>query len=489
MVSQMTGEVTALSANLQYALAAILLLLTILSGQLVAVSLFRLFWPERRLRTPMLPDTALPHVLVQLPVRNEGDLALRVASAAMAMDWPADKLEIQVLDDGDADKHPALKAAIEAMAPAGITVSVLKRADRTGYKAGNLAFGLSHSAAPYVAVFDADFVPPADFLRKTVPVLIGDAGLCFVQTRWAHANRNQNWLTRVQSFLLDSHFAIEQEGRFRAGLPISFNGTAGVWRREAIDNAGGWTGDTLTEDLDLSMRCTINGWRTAYLKDLEVPSELPETAAAWRAQQSRWTKGHAQCARKLIPQIWGSRLPLSFKLAMSLQMCQFAFYTLAFTSAVISLVLMYIGAVYLTSVGTLGLVVTAFGLGTSFAYLFLGQKLLGRNRAVGLHRTLLLSVIFPSGLILANTKATMEAFFNRQTEFTRTLRRGERYSGGWRGAPELMVGFFLPVFTFAESAWSAPFFIIAVSGLVSIGVMGFSGRTPRALAAPRPSGD
>lgn len=494
----MTGQVTALSEGLQYGLAAILVLLTVLSAQLVVVSLFRLFWPERRLRTPHLPDSALPNVLVQLPVRNEGDLALRVARAAMAMDWPADKLEIQVLDDGDAELHAGLMAAITAITPAGITVSVLKRGDRTGYKAGNLAFGLTHSTAPYVAVFDADFMPPVDFLRKTVPVLIGDAGLCFVQSRWTHANRTQNWLTRVQAFLLDSHFAIEQEGRFRAGLPISFNGTAGVWRREAIENAGGWTGDTLTEDLDLSMRCTLHGWRTAYLKDLEVPSELPETAAAWRAQQARWTKGHAQCARKLLPQIWGSRLPLTFKLAMSLQMCQFAFYTLAFTSAVISLVLMYIGAVYLQSVGILGLVVTAFGLGTSFAYVFLGQKLLGRHRAVGLHRTLLLSIIFPSGLILANTKATMEAFFNRQTEFTRTLRRGERYAGGWRGAPELMVGVFLPAFTLAESAWSAPFFLIAVTGLVSIGVMGFSGRSfgrslttaaPQPIAAPRSSRD
>lgn len=464
---------------LQYGLAAVLVLLTVLSAQLVVVSLFRLLWPARRLRMPMLPDSALPDVLVQLPVRNEGSLALRVAAAAMAMDWPASKLEIQVLDDGDADKHAALKAAIEALAPAGIKVSVLKRADRTGYKAGNLAFGLAHAAAPYVAVFDADFVPPTDFLRQTIPVMIGDSGLCFVQTRWAHANRNLNWLTRVQGFLLDAHFAIEQEGRFRAGLPISFNGTAGVWRREAIDSSGGWTGDTLTEDLDLSMRCAMHGWRMAYLKDVEVPSELPETAAAWRAQQSRWTKGHAQCARKLIPAIWASRLPLSHKLAMSLQMCQFAFYTLAFVSAVISLALMYIGAVYIPAIGTFGLAVTAFGLGTSLAYLFVGQKLLGRHRAIGLHRTLILSLVFPSGLILANTKATMEAFFNRQTEFTRTLRSGERYSGGWRGAPELMAGFFLPVFALIESAWSAPFFAIAVAGLVSIGVMGFSGATPR----------
>lgn len=469
----MLGQLSALSTVLQYGLAAVLVLLAILSAQLVAISLFRLLLPERHPRIPQLSEEALPPILVQLPVRNEGELALRVAQAAMAMDWPADKLEVQVLDDGDPEDHETLKAALGALARPGVKLSVLKRGDRTGFKAGNLAFGLKHSQAPFVAVFDADFVPPADFLRRTVPVLVGDSGLCFVQARWAHANRNQNWLTRAQGFLLDSHFAVEQEGRYRAGLPISFNGTAGVWRRQAIENSGGWTGDTLTEDLDLSMRCTLHGWRTAYLKDLEVPAELPDSAAAWRAQQARWTKGHAQCARKLLPTIWTSRLPLKFKLAMSLQMCQFAFYSLAFVSAAISLALMYIGAVYIPSIGILGLTVTAFGLSVSLGYIYLGQKLLGRHRAIGLHRSLLLAIIFPSGLVLANTRATLEAFFNRPTEFTRTLRAGEVYRGGWRGAPELMVGVFLPVFAFAESAWSAPFFTIAVAGLVSIGAMGF----------------
>jgi cellulose synthase/poly-beta-1,6-N-acetylglucosamine synthase-like glycosyltransferase len=484
----MSGQITALSEILQYGLAVVLLLLALLSAQLVAVSLFRLFWPERRPRAPQLPDEALPDVVVQLPVRDEGDLALRVASAAMAMDWPAGKMTVQVLDDGNPDRHEALKAQVLALAPAGVKLEVLRRGARTGFKAGNLAFGLKHCEAPFVAVFDADFVPPADFLRRTVPVLVADSGLCFVQARWGHANRNLNWLTRAQGMLLDAHFAVEQEGRFRAGLPISFNGTAGVWRRAAIEDAGGWAGDTLTEDLDLSMRCTLKGWRAAYLKDLEVPAELPETAAAWRAQQARWTKGHAQCVRKLLPMIWKSRLSFTFKLAMSFQMSQFAFYTLAFVSAAISLTLMYIGAVYLQSVGVLGLFVTAFGLSVSFGYIYLGQKLLGRHRAIGLHRSLLLAIVFPSGLILANTRAALEAFLNRPMEFTRTLRAGERYVGGWRGAPELLVGVFLPAFAFAEQAWSAPFFAIAVAGLVSIGAMGFSGgvQSPsRQIASPR----
>ena len=467
-----------LSLILQCGLAIVLVLLAVLSAQLVVLGYFRLFRPSPQLRRPNLPDEALPDVLVQLPVRNEGALALRVAAAATRLNWPRGKLEIQVLDDGNEEHHEALKRDVMELAGEGITLSVLRRGVRTGFKAGNLAFGLAHSEAPFVAVFDADFEPAPDFLHRTVPALIADEGLCFVQARWGHTNREKNWLTRAQGLLLDAHFAVEQDARFRAGLPMSFNGTAGVWRREAIENAGGWTGDTLTEDLDLSVRCALKGWRGAFAADVVAPGELPETAAAWRAQQGRWTKGHAQCARKLLPVIWASRLPLWMKACLTLQMCQFAFYTLAFASAVISLTLMYMGAVYLQSVATLGLAVTAVGLSSSLGYLWLGQKLLGRDRMIGLHRSLLLAMVFPSGLVLANTRATFEAFFSTEMNFNRTLRAGERYAGGWRGGPELIVGVILPVFAFAESAWSAPFFAFAVAGLISIGGMGFSGAMP-----------
>jgi cellulose synthase/poly-beta-1,6-N-acetylglucosamine synthase-like glycosyltransferase len=306
-------------------------------------------------------------------------------------------------------------------------------------------------------------------------VLVADPGLAFVQARWGHANRNANWLTRVQGLLLDSHFAVEQEARFRAGLPISFNGTAGVWSRAAIEEGGGWTGDTLTEDLDLSMRCMMQGWRAAMMPELTVPGELPQTAAAWRAQQARWTKGHAQCARKLLPLVWSSDMPLWKKAAMTLQMCQFAFYMLAFFSAAISLTLMYMGVEPYSGVALLGLIVTFLGLASSIGYLYLGQCMLGMHREPRLYRALLLAVVFPSGLILANTRATFEAFFSTRMDFNRTTRVGEKQAGGWRGAPELIAGVLLPVFAFAESNWSALFFFFAVSGLVSIGLMGASG--------------
>lgn len=471
-----------LSLILQYALTAVLLLLTLLSAQLFILGFCRLFKPARTVRRPNLPDEALPHVLVQCPVRNEGALAVRVATCAANFDWPKDKLHVQVLDDGDAETHEDLKRAILAAVPAGVDVQVMKRADRTGFKAGNLSFGLAHSDAPFVAVFDADFEPAPDFLRKTVPALVADDKLCFVQARWGHANRDANWLTRAQGCLLDAHFMVEQEARFRADLPFSFNGTAGIWRRAAIEDAGGWTGDTLTEDLDLSVRCTLKGWRGAYVSDVVAPGELPETAAAWRGQQSRWTKGHAQCARKLLPVVWASHLPLATKAAMTLQMSQWAFYTLAFVSALISLGLMYINAVYLPVVASFGLFVTGFGIGSSVAYVWLGQKLQGRERMIGLHRSLILCVVFPSGLILSNTKATWAAFTSSNMDFNRTLRAGERITGGWRGGPELAAGLFLPAFAFAESVWSLPFFAFAVTGLISIGAMGFSGANTKAIA-------
>src|ERR1700758_1757314 len=332
-----------LSQFLQFALCVVLIAVCALSIQLAGLAWVRLFRKSPLLKRAELPDAELPHVLVQLPVCDEGHLAVRVAASAAQMDWPRDRLTIQLLDDGDGSRHDQLAAEVRAVVPQSVNLHVLQRGDRKGFKAGNLAFGLAHSDAPFVAVLDADFVPPPDFLRRTVPVLLADSGLAFVQSRWGHANRGANWLTRVQGVLLDAHFSVEQEARYRAGLPLSFNGSAGVWNRTAIEQGGGWTGDTLTEDLDLSMRCMMQGWRGAMVSDLVVPGELPQTAAAWRAQQARWTKGHAQVARKLLPTILASGMPLWKKLVLSFQICQFAFYILAALSASISLTLMWMG--------------------------------------------------------------------------------------------------------------------------------------------------
>jgi cellulose synthase/poly-beta-1,6-N-acetylglucosamine synthase-like glycosyltransferase len=468
-----------LSQFLQFALCIVLIAVCALSIQLAGLAWVRLFRKSPVLKRAEPDDADLPHVLVQLPVCDEGPLAVRVAASAARMDWPRDRLTIQLLDDGDGSRHEQLAADVRAVVPEGVNLHILQRGDRKGFKAGNLAFGLIHSDAPFVAVLDADFVPPPDFLRRTVPVLLADSGLAFVQSRWGHANRGANWLTRVQGVLLDAHFSVEQEARFRAGLPLSFNGSAGVWNRTAIEQGGGWTGDTLTEDLDLSMRCMMQGWRGAMVSDLVVPGELPQTAAAWRAQQARWTKGHAQVARKLLPIIWSSTMPLWKKAAMTLQMCQFSFYTLAFASAAISLTLMGMALPYYPGVNWFGLLATALGIFSSIGYLYLGQRMLERQQKSKLIPSLLLAVVFPSGLILANTRATFDAFFSSRMDFNRTTRVGEIQKGGWRGIPELVVGVVLPVYAFAESNWSALFFFFAVSGLVSIGTMG--AMAPRAV--------
>jgi cellulose synthase/poly-beta-1,6-N-acetylglucosamine synthase-like glycosyltransferase len=474
------------SLMLQSALCCVLVLLAALSAQLVGLTLVRIFKAKRLLALANLSEPDLPRVLVQLPVCNEGALALRVAAAATALDWPKDRLEIQLLDDGRAMAHDDLCRAVRSMVPADVNLSVLRRGDRTGFKAGNLAFGLRYCDAPYVAVFDADFVPPPDFLRRTVPALVADEKLAFVQARWGHANRETNWLTRVQGFLLDAHFAVEQEARYRLGLPLSFNGTAGVWSRAAIEDGGGWTGDTLTEDLDLSVRCALKGWHGAVVADLEVPGELPETAAGWRAQQARWTKGHAQCAGKLLPDIWSSSLSPRVKAAMTVQICQFAFYSLAASSVAISLTLMALGAIYLKPVTELGLGVSVLGLTSSLTYLYTGQKMLGRNDQPWLPLSLLYAIVLPSGLILANVRATLEAMFGKEMDFTPTPKAGAVVISAWRGHPEIFVGLFLPGFALAEQAWSAPFFVFAAAGFLSVGAMGWSStvNSPRGSAVP-----
>jgi len=476
-----------LSLLLQVSLACVLVLLALLSLQLLGLTLLRRLCPARHVSMPAVPDHALPHVLVQLPVCDEGALAIRVARAATQLDWPRDRLEIQLLDDGKAEHHEELQRAVEQMVPPDVNLVIMRRGGRSGFKAGNLAFGLRHSDAPFVAIFDADFEPPPDFLRRTVPALLADPGLAFVQSRWGHANRARNWLTRAQALLLDGHFAVEQEARFRAGLPISFNGSAGVWNRRAIEQSGGWTGDTLTEDLDLSMRCAMRGWRAALVSDLEVSGELPESAAAWRAQQARWTKGHTQVARKLLPQILASGMPWWKKAVLAFQICQFAFYTLAGLSACISLALMGMGVTYIQAVAELGIGVTIIGAGASIGYLYCGQAMLRRAGERLILPSILLAIVFPSGLILSNARATFEAFSSAEMEFVRTPRRGEFAACGWRGRPELAAGLLLPVIALTEQAWSAPFFFFAAAGLLSIGAMGWTGSVgvPAAEALPR----
>ncbi|MSP54984.1 MAG: glycosyltransferase [Myxococcales bacterium] len=258
-----------------------------------------LLWAVRR-RAPDPVAPALhdrPFVTVQLPVYNERDVVARLVDAVAAMRWPADRMEIQLLDDSTDDTGPAAARAVAGALQRGIATEVVRRSGRAGFKAGALAHGLELARGDYIAIFDADFVPGPDFLEQTLPHVVAGAGM--VQVRWTHINRNENLLTRAQAALLDGHFVVEQPARQAIGAWFNFNGTAGVWQRDAIVRAGGWQHDTLTEDLDLSYRALLDGERFVYLCDNAVPAELPGGLPAFLAQQRRWARGSLQTARKL----------------------------------------------------------------------------------------------------------------------------------------------------------------------------------------------
>ncbi|WP_017730543.1 cellulose synthase family protein [Nafulsella turpanensis] len=239
----------------------------------------------------------LPAVTIQLPLYNERYVAERLLEAITALDYPAEKLEIQVLDDSTDDTSSIIAAKITVLGPKGLNIRHIRREKREGFKAGALQDGLQQAKGDFLAIFDADFLPQPDFLQKTIPYFV-DKEVGVVQTRWGHLNRNYSLLTRLQAFGLDAHFTVEQGGRSHANSFINFNGTGGIWRKSCIEEAGGWSADTLTEDLDLSYRAQMKGWKFRYLEAVEAPAELPVLMPAIKSQHFRWNKGAAECARK-----------------------------------------------------------------------------------------------------------------------------------------------------------------------------------------------
>jgi cellulose synthase/poly-beta-1,6-N-acetylglucosamine synthase-like glycosyltransferase len=292
----------------------ILALYYLVLGTLAAYGLHRLLLVWDYLRSPAPPpaphmdEPSWPAVTVQLPIYNERYVAERLIDAVCNLDYPANRLEIQVLDDSADDTAELARARVAAWQAAGADVVLLHRESREGYKAGALEAGQKVAKGELVAIFDADFVPPHDFLRRAVPIF-RDPAIGMVQARWGHLNREDSLLTKVQAMLLDGHFVIEHAARHRSGCLFNFNGTAGVWRRRAIEDAGGWQHDTLTEDLDLSYRAQLRGWRFHYQNDLVVPAELPIDIDSLKSQQHRWAKGSVQTCRKLLWEVL--RAPLS----------------------------------------------------------------------------------------------------------------------------------------------------------------------------------
>ena len=262
---------------------------------------------------PVSSDAELPHVTVQLPLFNEATVAVRLLDHVARFDYPRDRLEIQVLDDSTDETGQLVRAAMRRLAAdeatSDLDIAYIHRVDRTGYKAGALDAGMKVAKGELIAIFDADFLPQPDFLRALVGHFT-DPKVGMVQARWGHLNRGHSLLTRVQALMLDGHHLVENRARAAAGWLFNFSGTGGMWRKAAIVDAGGWQHDTLTEDLDLSYRAQLGGWKFVYREDVVTPAELPEDVSAFRAQQYRWAKGTVQTSRKLLERVWTSRLGL-----------------------------------------------------------------------------------------------------------------------------------------------------------------------------------
>ena len=409
--------IVALSGLAIYALHALILILLYLRHRRAS-----------EVALPEIPEAQLPTVTVQVPMRNEQHVAERILRAVGGMDWPRDRLEIQILDDSDDETCRIVDREANRLQDAGLDVQVLRRSHPEGYKAGALALGLARARGAYLALFDADFKPAPDFLRMTVPHLVADPTLGMVQARWTHLNATYSPITRAQALALDAHFTVEHVARNRSGLLVNFNGAAGVWRKAAIVDAGGWQSDTVTEDLDLSYRAQLAGWRIRYLPDVVAPAELPPLVSAFKAQQVRWAKGASQCLRKLAgPIVRSARLTWVQKLMALLHLSGY------FNQVFLLMMILLTLPIVLTSPDFSGMAALLGGLASVPPLLFvLGQVALYRDwprRVLAYPLLMLLGV----GLAWSNTRAVVNGLLHWGGSFTRTPKfhiRGEE--GDWR---------------------------------------------------------
>lgn len=422
--------------------AAMSLLTTLLLTSYAAVAVMigmygghRLWLLQRFLRSrstaAALPPSprldAWPRVTVQLPMFNEPEVAERAIRAAAALNYPEDRLEIQVLDDSTDHTTEIVRALCDELAETGLRIVHIRRPHRHGYKAGALAEGLDRARGELIAIFDADFAPNPDFLRCIVPHFT-DPSVGLVQARWSYLNREASLLTHVQAMFLDGHFIVEQTARFRTGRWFNFNGTAGVWRRLAIEDAGSWSHDTLTEDTDLSYRAQLAGWRFVYRSDITCPSELPETVASFMGQQHRWNAGLMQTGIKLLPRIMRSDASLPMKLEAWFHLTS----PLMFPVMLLLAILIAVAALMETTPGVAlarigGGMMLCFGLIASSAYM-LTPFLLRRDERSLTHVQRLLSGLFllPAvmavgiGMSVVNSRAIVAAVSGRRLPFIRT---------------------------------------------------------------------
>ncbi|MBA2483877.1 MAG: glycosyltransferase [Nitrosomonas sp.] len=432
---------------------------------------------------PLFDDVhTLPHVTTQIPIYNEANVAERVIRAVAEIDYPATKHEIQILDDSTDETSVIIDQAVESLRRDGKDIHVLRRTKRQGYKAGALAEGMAVCKGTFIAIFDSDFIPNPNYLRQMIPPLLADEKLAFVQARWGHLNTTYSVLTQAQGIGIDGHFMIEQSVRAFNGLFMNFNGTAGVWRKQAIYDAGGWQSDTLTEDMDLSYRCQLLGWRAGYLMDVVVPAELPETYTAFKSQQFRWAKGSIQTAIKLYPQVLHSNATVLAKIQAFLHLTHYSIHPIMVILSILTLPLLFTLDVTvpwsLMAFCMFCILIAICGPSS----LYLTSQIAAKS---GIKRIGFLPFLtcIGVGIALSNTRAVFEAVFKIKSGFVRTPKSGYFKKAQYRvNAPilpifEILLGlyclFSLYYYFQAEKYLVGPFLIIYACGFLLVGIRSF----------------
>lgn len=449
-----------------------------------------LYFRNRKNRTtdPHTRFEELPHVTVQLPIFNEQFVVDRLVDAVCRLDYPKDKLDIQVLDDSTDETVDVANAVVQRYAALGYPVSYHHRSNRHGFKAGALQEGMQSAKGEFIAIFDADFVPPEDWLLRVVHHFT-DPTIGMVQTRWTHLNRDYSFLTNVEAILLDGHFVLEHGGRARSNVFFNFNGTAGMWRRAAIESAGGWEHDTLTEDTDLSYRAQLKGWKFKYLQDVECPAELPIEMTAFKTQQARWAKGLIQTGKKILPKVFRSDVPRRVKIEAWYHLTANLSYPLMVVLSTLLLPAMIIrsfGGLFQMLLIDLPLFLASTFSISSF-YLVSQKELFPRSwPRTFLYLPFLMALGI--GLTVTNTRAVFEALFGVKSAFVRTpkyrvQRRKEKSAAGSKYRKrlgivpwiELAIGSYFAVTVwyaiYSDNYFTVPFLIIFVIGYWYTGMM------------------
>jgi len=429
-----------------------------------------------------------PRVTVQLPLFNEMYVAPRLLEAVAKIDWPRDRLQIQVLDDSTDETQTLCQEKVAELEKKGLDIVYIHRTDRAGFKAGALANGLKTATGEFVMVFDADFLPPADIIDDTIHFFT-DEKVGMVQVRWDHVNRDYSRLTELQAMMLDGHFVIEHTARHRSGRFFNFNGTAGVWRKAAIHDAGGWSHDTLTEDMDLSYRAQLKGWQFIYLKDVVSPAELPVEMNSFKAQQFRWAKGSIQVAKKLLPQILRSKkVPFGVKLEAFFHLTNNFAYPLLLLLCIILLPTLLMRARHGWKEVLMIDVPLFIGTTLSIASFYITcQREVNRSWKATVKR-LPLMMSLGIGLCINQTRAVLEALFGRTSgTFERTPKHGVvRRFEGWTAKKYRAIKGVVPLIEVAFAAYfvfalymamraghyvSMPFLLLFLTGFGYVGVL------------------